>query len=242
MLAIKLGNKVADELGNSEQLEDETKDQIKLLEKINRLGFITTDSQDGIILRGNGVPDNVKLYHQVMKKAYKSVFDGKLGYDEVDYDKINQDYESKGGTFRKDIRLSQRAYLTGIMDADDADIFVHFFNQTDKVAYVDKIPVTYATGNTTGVLIKEKVVYDRMNKEVVASTGLGASITDNDVKFDLKTVLTKEQAAKLKASDLKKLVRVNCFDPHHGRKADSKEGLFVEVINALKQVDETRKA
>ena len=74
-------------------LEKETFESLELLEKINKLGFITSDSQDGLITKGmvpNDITDYVSKKSKLSKKYivplwekdFKSEQDAKEAYDD----------------------------------------------------------------------------------------------------------------------------------------------------------------
>ncbi len=80
-----------------------------------------------------------------------------------------------------------------------------------------------------------------MNSEVIASTGLDAVI-DGEGRVDqtFREGLSLQEYKQLTKKDKEHFTMVHCFDARHGRKASSKDGLFIDIIEALKQMDKTR--
>lgn len=249
-IGIELGRVAATQIKkNNINLLDETVAQLPLLVQINKFGFITVDSQDGVIKRGSKIPSDVKLFHKAFHKVYDKLFK-QNDVTDAQYKEASKQWDSvyvaQGGTYHKGVQLSQRSYLIGVMEKNDADVFVHMLNKTDKVAYTSRIPVTYNTGNSPGVVASPDLLYSRLNNEVIASTGLHACACDSEKQIRahidtcLREVLPEELYRKITTNDKKHLVLVNCFDARHGRKSSAPDGLFTDVINALKQMNKTR--
>ncbi len=123
-------------------LHEESKESLKELAKINELGFLTHDSQQGIISYGK-IPDDPIKFAKIISKydsKYRSKFlendeEIEMDYDEAVTEKAIKEYESMGGKFQKGVVSKERAYLNGFMDNVSAYWLTNMLNQDNLVAW-----------------------------------------------------------------------------------------------------------
>lgn len=202
------GKYASKHLKKEEYLNPETKKQLNLLIKINKQGLITIDSQDGIIKQGK-LPTNIKLWISLMKK----------------YKNPRKKYNDK---FRKGINLIQRAYLLGLLDKNLAEELVYHLNKTDKIAIINKIPVTYQVGISGHT---QKIKHNRL--PIYSALMCQSSITPEMIKEELEYAGIPNEIINKYSKKLKNLVMIKFIDPKPGRSATSKNGLFTTIYKEL---------
>lgn len=113
-------------------LHDET--NVGDIYNINKLGMLTTDSQQGNIEYGQ-VPTNRALHAKIYKKLWQQYYDDEtLGYDEKELlARVAKQYSAQGGSFKKGIVLKERAYLLGFLPVKEAYWLVQYLNQLDNI-------------------------------------------------------------------------------------------------------------
>lgn len=241
-----LANEAADRYLSPETVED-----LIVLTEINRRGFITNDSQDGVVQMGNVYNDGA-LYRTLMEEGLNQLFQDEQAITEAGgtqkevqdmYDRyfadVEKRYREMGGTYRKGIATLQRAYLAGVMEKERAEQFVHFFNMSDKVAYINRIPLTYQTSNTAIFDVYDNV----LSSQVPISTSFPAHSREGqpaDIAFELKDAgIPANLVDSMTPEELDNWVIVLAFDPTPGRRATGKDGLFTRVLRVLKMIKPT---
>lgn len=181
----------------------------KQITELNWLGFVTTGSQPGLVVREQNPLDWPK-YTQAMKMATQEADrGGPWRFSEI--------YKQLGGRNSQDRRVSesQRAYLEGFMLPDEAMELFDIVNRTDIVCIIPNqqckcaVPVTYQYANW----VPERSLIWPGYPYFTTSMGLATS-TDSLPPH-------AQQFAK-------QLVFVQCFDPQHGRLAS--EYMYPTVI------------
>lgn len=216
-------------------LVEETDKDVPLLIKINHFGFLSVDSQDGMRKTGK-IPVDMKFYLKLMNQAVRRLerleITDEKEVKEV-FDQVNVYYKQSGGTYKRGPMHTQRAYLQGIMTKRDALALQYFLNQTDKVCMVDRVPLTYSVRSGRPYFPEENP-----NATVPISTAFPVKTPSNtqNIKQELLDLgITSEHLDKYHVS-LKDLLYVYCFDARAGRKAAGKNGLFMDVLKALKNM------
>nr|QBK92233.1 MAG: uncharacterized protein LCPAC304_05800 [Pithovirus LCPAC304] len=154
----------------------ETKESLDELIEINRLGFLTTDSQQGLEYYGEVPVDRLKhanIHEKYTKKFHKiagkfeedlqtmttaeyTKYLEKYGgepwdhWDEWIEEPTRKEYSGSGGEFKKGVIQKERAYLTGFVDTKKARNLWQILNQINNV-------VCWYTGATTSRKVRGEI-------------------------------------------------------------------------------------
>ena len=213
------------EIKQGKYLNPETKENTTQLATINRLGLITTDSQEG--------RRKQSIIKELGAEYIQYVEDPDVDADE--HALRMADLKERKARMGHHYTFTERAYLIGFMKRDRAAAFVTWMNgNTDKLAYIClvtkdndevddyKIGVTYEhTGPS------KKNIKDINYSDWFTSLPLHLSSTEFDT--------IKRVNARIK-DDSSTLVQVTLADLVHGRLARSASGLYQDVVRGLKAV------
>lgn len=131
-------------------------------------------------------------------------------------------------------RIEERAYLEGIMKIDLAYKFIERFNEKyDKIAFIRHTDFS-----------KEYLKAVESNKEKISTipiTIAGSAEKKEDIKrlyYDssVPICLPFSYLNKDIQEMIKEVKEVIIIDPKYGRRADSKDGIYNEIIETLKEL------
>jgi hypothetical protein len=200
-----------------------------ILEQINSKGFIVEHHQDGFLKTGD-VPNDVTEYLRATTDAMKDMETNKE-LDEETTKKINDKRQRlyKKGYHRGPV-LNQRATITGYVRTTLVPRLLYYMNMNDKICTTSDInygvPTKYGFGDPTknDYLVVHSMMVPMTNQLPIQSCGsfdylVGCS-TDPSITEDVLR---------------QRYTKVHCIDPQHGRKGVSVNGLFQELLDALKK-------
>ncbi len=217
---------IADFKSGDHILNDETLESIDELIKINELGLLTDDSQQGCV-EYDKMPIDRKLYAQIFHDVVKNRIP-----QEHFTSTIDSMYEQCGGKWKdeKDIIEKERAYLCGFIENNKADLLVNMLNQQDNIiawyniydqdANGCSIPVTYIVAHQDNKFSpfdsSPLYPFSRLGRW---NEGVSESIYGEKVGFPEK--YDDEYSCMM------------IIDARYGHHVREKDGLFKRVIKAL---------
>ncbi len=216
--------------GEVNALHPESSPGIGQLIRINELGLLTEDSQQGRILKGN-VPIDRALFAEITKELASTFMDEE---QEIVETNIRVEYTKRGGKFTRGIYLKEKAYLSGFMPLDPARKLVQLLDQMDNIVAWQ---VQGGTGedSTAGSWVTYELATQEgefSNSAELPLFGV-TSLKMNDQPF------SDNEYGELMGADPQDdhlFSYVSIQDSRFGSPADGKDGLFSKVILALKNL------
>lgn len=220
---------ISDFKTSNHNLNEETLESIDELIKINELGLLTDDSQQGLIRYGK-MPIRRDLYAQ----AFNSVVNDDIQGDDFE-NNINERYEKLGGKWKKDLEIveKERAYLVGFATTKRAHWLVNILNQQDNIIawsnfYNEEsnmsVPVTYIIAH------QENLYSPYNNAPLYPFTSLGTWNEGISETLSGENVLFPERY-----ND--QYLSVKIIDTRYGHHVREEDGLFKKVIQALIDIE-----
>lgn len=214
-------------------LHEETLESLDDLIAINKLGFLTVDSQQGRIERGR-VPNDRALHAKIWKQLNTRhwALTPDEPYEKV-LENVDRKYRAKGGRYHHGTIAKEKAYLMGYIPESKADELINRLDQLDNVV-AWKVKVSGQDGDCG---TKTWVTY-------VPTTQDGAYSKDD--RFPLTGVthvntfpmgFSESEYGELvgaREQDDSQFALVSIQDARFGHSATAPDGLFGRVINALK--------
>ena len=233
---------VIENLKNDPSLYEETLETFPQLLHLNQMGFLTTNSQEGIREYGK-IPKDVLKYTRtgnIILAEMKN--EGCQEYTGVE-EKVKKRY--KEGWNESGLIESQRAYLSGFIPYQYSELFNYLVNLTDIVCIrLDHIhvPVTYSIGHTPSDTSDWPLTWYHgtyLNDRVPIMSRLL-----NGAKMENKSEILDDEeyyfGEKVRESDypVRELFSyVEVFDPVHGRKVCSENGLYTVCTQVLEEIE-----
>jgi hypothetical protein len=230
----------------SGRLHPETLESLSELIRINTLGFLTHDSQQGIVRYGQ-VPQDRRLYAKLLAK-YNQRYWRRVGagnYDEEVTAAARREYAASGGAYARGITDKERAYLVGYMERRAAHWLTRALNQQSNV-------VAFATEATSSAAERAAAarplrdVEDRIGVtyEVAHQNGY-ASPFDEYPLFPVTALAPGgnepiSSATPLPSSADRYYAQVTIMDARYGHHVRTADGLFKQVIGALEALRASR--
>jgi hypothetical protein len=220
--------------GFHSNLNPETIESIGELIKVNSLGMLTVDSQQGLARKGK-IPSDRVLYLGIWKKYANSNISEEEWKQKV-LDPTDKEYVKSGGKFTKGLEYFEKAYLNGYIENSKAFDLINMLNQYDCVVawkqtpddpkYSEKckrtyIPVTYDTINVD----TEQRGYSQYNEfPLIAVTKQWS---------DSPPMSLQEPTADLPKYMDKYYTYIAIIDTRIGHHVREKDGLFKRAIECL---------
>ena len=211
--------------GFSEQyLDFETLSFLDELVECNRLGFMTTDSQQGFI---DYFPSNQSIYDAIYQELLKT--NGTLhgGLSAEGHGLLLQRYKENGGSFNDKVLLSQRSYVAGFMETDRA---LKLSSQLNLIEGIVSFSIPCSM-NTAGMRIP--VTFEA--EQFTEKNGFAELSSLEPVTF-LDSTSQLERYRPYISTDLfshleQQFSSLVAFDTTHGRSAETY--LFKNLLNLL---------
>lgn len=240
-------------------MHEETFESLDQLKKINRLGLLTVDSQQGRIERNKYQPKDRKKYTKILRK-YHDAFLKKnpAEWESEDYvknvfDKTMSEYKNDGGKVHQQeiVSLRERAYLNAYTPIPLAKELCRILNHHDCVVayYTDlssksksssgdldffrmQIPVTQSYIDMLGPNVnnsKYPYNFPTTQKDILPQYETDVQVFPSTPK-EMKSL-----GVGMTKRDYKKYAYVTIIDTRYGHHVKQPDGLFNRVIEALKE-------
>ena len=214
---------------------------------LNRMGFVTDDSQPGHAAeeKEDRIPDDMALYSTCMNAVYPTVTTRGIpsedrGDEDVEgsqpsVDDVDVEYEKRGGTWthKTFCQEAQRAYITGAMflPADAVAAIAVLLNRSGFVAScgsVTRVPVTYCMSNG-----------GHMSHPMFGREGLLAGCVPPSTYLPLaleRCINDEELLEDIESDEGRPGIYFTAFDAQFGRHASGPDGLFTTLMRCMREV------
>lgn len=220
-------------------LNQESKESMQELLRINELGMLTSDSQQGNVEKTTRPVDKA-LFARIRKQVFEKYILARAGDGSEDINVIADElYRQKGGTYTKSksTTMKERAYLMGYMDVVSAHWLCVMLNQQSNIVAWDiKLLPEYSTSSRMTV----PVTYTDDHQEGYYSPFDGpyslfpSSRLSDDVILLPDVILADGTALKnFPKAGNKYFAYVQIMDARYGHSVTKPDGLFKQVIKAL---------
>lgn len=223
--------KLVQDLKKGIHLNVETLPSMSQLVHINELGMLTLNSQQGRIENGE-----VPVDRQLHAKIWRQQFHESLEQAERDYEEnvktLDEAYRKAGGQYEPGIAFKEKAFLIGIMPVEKAGDLVDMLNQVDNLVawYVRQpsdmvtfVPVTFEPTSWFGAF------------------GMSANypltgVTALNTEWHPFSECVYGKMVRARPHHDKDFACVTVMDTRFGHLASAEDGLFAQVIKALRDL------
>jgi hypothetical protein len=211
-------------------LNEESFASCVIFKDMAKKGMLTTNSQEGCVDSVKDGHVDAALYREVLEELRPTMEDEMSMRENKRWSKeqINiwdEEYKRRGGRYVDGV-VYEKAYLWGLMLCDHARKVADAFNMlSNKIAMVVDVVDEVTLLNEHAYSIP--VTFTRFNSGVLSRFTRAYAWQSRE-----SHVLDVEEHG-LAASEADRLSHIVFIDPSPGRKARSKQGLYVDVMKAL---------
>lgn len=217
-------------------LNQETVPSIPELVEINKMGFLTVDSQQGQIFKTNKFPLDRPLYQKFWADAVKlRAFEG-----EELVEHVNKNYQQAGGKWTSGVDYKEKAYLSGYFDIDKAYDLIQILNSMSNIVALGrnngdgvKLALTYQTvGPHQGNYSK----YDQF--PLIGFTGPRVNTNMPELGEIGSADIIENHEMDIDPAIAKFYMPIEIIDARFGHNVSENDGLFKRVLSALKTINQ----
>jgi hypothetical protein len=226
-------------------LNPESIGSLPLFKRMWQLGYLTNDSQEGLIEYADDCPVDALLWSKTCTQLKPFPRGEGPQFIETKWKpwikKINEVYaklfsqkHKNAKAFYSGIQMKERSYVTGLLHQSLVNLFINLFNESSYVAFV---PIDTGEADLPGGWIPLTYVAHDLNESADLHLPPGRLVMHTSHKLDASgseyalSGIMQQAWDYAPDKDSTNYVEVNCFDPVFGRVGRS--NMFPAIIKTL---------